>query len=121
MSELTHRSQLLTAELSSYASREPEFILAQKTIQGKLDRAEIEVKRLTRQCEAARKKADFLESQAGGGPPATTAVQPLQIAHGIMNQSSGGAARTDAGGVASYLQPIPFAQSLLPPTFGKKV
>jgi hypothetical protein len=124
VSDLTQRSQILSVELSSYASREPEYLLVQKTLQGKLDRAEIEVKRLTRQYEAARKKADFLESQSagvgggGGGVP-----QPLQPSLAIMNQAttSTNGRPGSSGPGASYLQPIPFAQSLLPPSFAKKV
>jgi hypothetical protein len=74
-----------------------------------LDRAEIEVKRLTRQYEAARKKADFLEQthvpahQAAPQQP----IQPISS----MQQSP------QQGSRMSAYQPIPFSQSMMPPTF----
>jgi predicted phage gp36 major capsid-like protein len=108
---------VLTNELNAYAAREPEYALAQKQTQGKLDRAEIEVKRLTRQYEAARRKAEFLESQSAGVAHAGGFVHPLQPSHAIMNQ----AVRSSPSGGESHLQPIPVAQSLLPPTFSKKL
>lgn len=116
--ELQHRLQVLTSELNQYAAREPEYVLVQKQTQGKLDRAEIEVKRLTRQYEAARRKAEFLETQATGATHAGGMVQPLQPSMAIMNQATGG---NRNAGAPSHLQPIPVAQSLLPPSFAKKV
>ena len=136
--DLGHRLNVLTGELSLYASREPEYLLASKTLQGKLDRAEIEVKRLTRQYEAARRKADFLESSAhqglggggGGGAvqPLSSMHMPLQSATGIINQAQPSqqinpmlSSSVGRAGLASAYQPLPFAQSMLPPTRSKKL
>jgi len=133
--DLGHRLNVLTGELSLYASREPEYLLASKTLQGKLDRAEIEVKRLTRQYEAARRKADFLETSAhqglgGGGGGAVQPLSmhmPLQSASGIINQAQPSqinpmlSSSVGRAGLASAYQPLPFAQSMLPPTLSKKL
>jgi hypothetical protein len=73
-----------------------------------LDRAEIEVKRLTRQYEAAIKKVHFIESTSQQPHHAAPLQQPT-ISSVNTGRSSGNAA-------GSYA-PIPFAQSLLPPSF----
>ena len=130
--EFGQRINLLTSELSSYSAREPEFLLAAKTLQGKLDRAEIEVKRLTRQYEAARKKAEFLETQQQQQMQAQAVaapfVVPLQSAshsqlqhspHSTPTMLSASGARSSSIALVSSYQPIPFAQSMLPPTFAK--
>ena len=127
--ELGHRINVLSSELSAAAAREPEYLLALKTSQGKLDRAEIEVKRTTRQYEAARKKVEFLEMQAMQLPAAQASapVMPLQNQTGILNQAQGSnpmlSSSVGRAGLASSgtYQPIPFAQSLLPPSFTKAV
>lgn len=135
--DLGHRLNVLTGELSLYASREPEYLLATKTLQGKLDRAEIEVKRITRQYEAARRKAEFLETSAhqglgggggGGGGGVQPLPMPLQNATGIINQTQPAqqinpmlSSSVGRAGLASAYQPLPFAQSMLPPTLSKNL
>lgn len=109
MNDLSQRLQSVTQDLSLYASREPEYLSTQKALQQKLDRMEIEIKRVQRQYEAARKKAEFLETHQGTSLPTqqTNAPLPLQPALNIINQAD------------QNIQPLPLASSLLPPT--KKV
>jgi len=65
------------------------------------------VKRLTRQYEAAIKKVHFIESTSH---PAAPPQQP----HPAISAVNTGRGSSNAAG--SYA-PIPFAQSLLPPSF----
>lgn len=127
VADFTHRINVLTQEISTYASRDAEFAQSAKTLQSRLDRAEIEVRRLTRQYETQRKKAEFLEAQTQGINTINTqvGVQPMVVPLGnntrAINQS-GAMLSSSVGrpGAASTYQPIPLPASLLPPAFNKK-
>jgi len=124
---LSARVSTLTSDVSNYAAREVELLQQLKSLQGKLDRAEIEVKRYQRQYEAARKKAEFLESTHTPASNLSQLTQPLQPSRLNNAQDTAGTSSSMLSSSvgrpgptsAAYLQPITFEPSLLPPTMTK--